>query len=193
MTDAIWTIAILTINGREAFYQRLRSVLDPQIANNPVHVLVLKDNKELSIGAKRQKALDICETKYINFIDDDDLISTKYVQKILNELEQGPCGVGFRGIVTSKSMAVTEFVHKAGLAYSVKPQKYGGSIVYTRPLNHLNPVKTHIAQQIGFKDLGFAEDLDYSLRLSESGLIQDSVFIDDFLYFYQYRAGKNKI
>jgi hypothetical protein len=33
--------------------------------------------------------------------------------------------------------------------------------------------------------------MDYSKRLHESGLIKDNVFIDQFLYFYQFR-GKDK-
>jgi len=189
--DFIWTIAILTIKGREKYYQRLKSSLDIQVADKPIQIIVLKDNKERSIGDKRQLALELAQTKYISFIDDDDVISNNYCDIILNELKNDVDGVGFRGIITSPMSRVMEFVHKAGLKYSDKPEKYQGSLVYTRPLNHLNPIKLEYAKQIGFKDLNMGEDHDFSLRLAESNLIQNDVFIDEYLYFYQYRPNKS--
>lgn len=190
--NKLFTIAILTINGREKFYDRLRSIIDPQLEWKPVEVLVLKDDRRLSIGEKRQYALDNCKTDYIAFIDDDDVVSSNYVDAILNELKHRPYGVGFRGIITSNNSYPMEFIHKAGLPYSEKPTKYNGSYIYTRPLNHLNPVMTDIAREIGYQFINMGEDYDYSKRLAESGLIRDQVFIDQFLYFYQYR-GVNKV
>jgi hypothetical protein len=188
--DAIWTICVLTIKGREKYYERLRSILDPQIINKPITIVVLKDNKERTIGEKRQLALDLATTEYINFIDDDDVISTNYCDIILNELRKGVDGVGFRGIITSPNSYVVEFVHKYGFKYSDKPEKYGGAKIYTRSLNHLNPIKVEIAKQIGYKSLNFGEDLDYCQRLLDSGLVKSDAFIDDYLYFYQYRPNK---
>lgn len=188
----LWTIAILTIPGREHFLERLRGILDPQVDGKPVDIMVIKDNRERTIGEKRQLALDMCKTRYISFIDDDDIVSTKYVQLILNELKNEPTGIGFRGIITTKNNTAIEFVHKAGLKYSEKPEQYMRALVYTRPLNHLNPVLTDIAREIRFKPISEGEDYDYSLRLAESGLITDQTFIDELLYFYQYR-GKDKI
>ena len=188
----LWTIAILTVTGREHFLERLRGIIDAQVEGKPVDIMVIKDNRERTIGEKRQLALDLCKTRYISFIDDDDIVSTKYVQLILNELKSEPTGIGFRGIITTKTNTAIEFVHKAGLKYSEKPEQYMRSLVYTRPLNHLNPVLTDIAREIGFKPISDGEDWDYSLRLAESGLITDQIFIDEFLYFYQYR-GKDKI
>jgi glycosyltransferase involved in cell wall biosynthesis len=187
----IWTIAILTINGREKFLDRLLGVLEPQIEWQPIELIILKDNRERSIGEKRQMALDMCKTQYISFIDDDDLISPKYVETLLPFMKKGCYGVGFRGIVTSRNHTPMEFVHKAGLPYADKPAIYHGTLIYTRPLNHLNPVMTDIAREIGYKSISFGEDLDYSKRLAESGLIKDQCFADTFLYFYQYR-GKDK-
>lgn len=188
----LWTIAILTVTGREQFLARLRGIIDPQVDGKPVQVLVLKDARERTIGEKRQMALDLCTTKYISFIDDDDIVSSRYVELILKELKQSPYGVGFRGIITARNNVAQEFVHKAGLPYSPKPEAYQGALVYTRPLNHLNPVMTDIAREIGYKSISEGEDMDYAVRLAESGLIKDQVFINEFLYFYQYR-GKDKI
>jgi hypothetical protein len=75
-------------------------------------------------------------------------VSNKYVQLILKELADEPDGVGFRGIISSERSWPVEFVHKAGLTYSDKPIQYQKSFIYTRPLNHLNPVRLDIARQI---------------------------------------------
>ena len=187
-----WTIAILTVPGREKFLDRLMGVLEAQVEDAPVEIITLKDNREKSIGEKRQMALDMCTTDYISFIDDDDLVSSTYVELILEEIKFKPYGIGFRGIITGRNNVAIEFCHKANLPYSSKPEAYNGTYIYTRPLNHLNPVMTSIAREIGFKSISMGEDMDYATRLHESGLIKDNVFIDQFLYFYQYR-GKDKI
>ena len=186
------TIAILTVPGRESFLERLRGIIDSQVDGQPVQVTVLKDNRERTIGDKRQLALDVCKTPYITFIDDDDVVSNKYVQLILKELADEPDGVGFRGIISSERSWPVEFVHKAGLTYSDRPIQYQKSFIYTRPLNHLNPVRLDIARQIGYISLNEGEDYDYCKRLDESGLIKKAAFIDEFMYFYQYR-GKVKV
>jgi len=188
----LWTIAILTVTGREHFLDRLRGIIDPQVDGKPVQVLVLKDARERTIGEKRQMALDMTTTKYISFIDDDDIVSSRYVDLILSELRKGPYGVGFRGIITGRNNVAHEFVHKAGLPYSPKAEQYQGALVYTRPLNHLNPVMTDVAREIGYLHISEGEDLDYAVRLDKSGLIKDQVFINEFLYFYQFR-GKDKL
>ena len=188
-SKALWTIFILTINGRENYLKRLRGLLDPQL-NHQVDVVVLKDNREHSIGEKRQYAVDNCTTKYINFIDDDDIIAGSYVDKILHWMRRDAYGVGFRGIITMDGKIPVEFIHKAGLPYSEKPVRYDGAMRYTRPLNHLNPVMTSIAKEIGYKPISMGEDRDYSIRLAESGLVQDDCLVNDYLYFYQYRSKK---
>jgi hypothetical protein len=170
----------------------LRGIIDSQVDGQPVQVTVLKDNRERTIGEKRQLALDVCKTPYITFIDDDDVVSNKYVQLILKELADEPDGVGFRGIISSERSWPVEFVHKAGLTYSDKPIQYQKSFIYTRPLNHLNPVRLEIARQIGYISLNEGEDYDYCKRLDASGLIKKAAFIDEFMYFYQYR-GKVKV
>jgi hypothetical protein len=189
----IWTIAILTVPGREKFLDRLMGVLEAQVEDAPVEIITLKDNREKSIGEKRQMALDMCTTDYISFIDDDDLVASSYVDLIMEELKFKPYGVGFRGIITGRNNIAHEFVHKAHLPYSQKPENYNGTMVYTRPLNHLNPVMTSIAREIGYKHISDGEDMDYAKRLDQSGLIKDNCFIDQFLYFYQFRGKDKKI
>jgi hypothetical protein len=187
----LWTIAVLTIPGREQLLNRLLARLKPQL-NDQVQVEVFEHPTD-SIGNKRQRALLSCKTIYISFIDDDDLVSPNYVNHILNKLKYLPDGVGFRGIITSNNIKPVEFVHRAGLNYIDKVFRSSDCYIFHRPLNHLNPVKVEIARKIGYGDSNHGEDKDYALRLAESGLITDDIFIDEFLYFYQYRSKNVKV
>ena len=187
----LWTIAVLTIPSRVQLLNRLLARLKPQL-NDQVQV-ELFDHPTDSIGNKRQRALIECKTTYISFIDDDDLVSPQYVNHILSKLKYLPDGVGFRGIITSNNIKPVEFVHRAGLRYIDKAFRSGDCYIFHRPLNHLNPVKVEIAQEIGYADANFEEDKDYALRLAESGLITDDIFINEFLYFYQYRSKNVKV
>lgn len=187
----LWTIAVLTIPSRKLFLNRLLARIKPQL-NDQVQVR-LYDHPTDSIGNKRQRALDECNTTYISFIDDDDLVSPTYVKMILDKLKYLPDGVGFRGIVTSNNIKPVEFVHRAGLKYIDKAFRSSDCYIFHRPLNHLNPVKVDIAKQIGYTDSNFGEDKDYAVRLAKSGLITDDIFIDEFLYFYMYRSKNVKV
>lgn len=187
----LWTIVVLTIPERKQLLERLLARLEPQL-NNQVELKLYPDTIA-TVGAKRQRALEECKSEYINFVDDDDLVPANYVNKILDKLKYMPCGVGFRGIVTSNNIKPVEFVHRAGLRYIDKAFRSTDCYIFHRPLNHLNPIRTEIALQIGFQDWWTFSDRDFSIRLAESGLITDDVFIDEFLYFYQYRSKNVKV
>ena len=189
--NKLWTIAVLTIPPRKLLLERLLARLEPQLIDM-VELKIYPDTIA-SIGAKRQMAVEDCKSTYINFIDDDDLVPAYYVAKIMEKLRYLPDGVGFRGIVTSNNVKPVEFVHRAGLRYIDKAFRSSDCYIFHRPLNHLNPVKTEYAKKIGFQDIGHGEDRDFSIRLAESGLIMDDIFIDDFMYFYQYRSKLVKV
>jgi hypothetical protein len=103
MTD-LFTICILTLNDREHFYTRLRRCLDPQVVGKPVRIITIKDNYEQTIGAKRNAAVDLVETEYMAFIDDDDVVSMNYVDSILAMLEARPDAVGIKGQYSDSDM-----------------------------------------------------------------------------------------
>ena len=88
------SILIPTVVGREHLLERLRSVLNPQLTED-VEVIEQKDNKEISIGKKRQELLEKATGEYVVFIDDDDMISEDYVKSIIKALESEPDCVGF--------------------------------------------------------------------------------------------------
>ena len=70
--------------------------ISDQIENLPVEHLLLCDNRQRSIGAKRQALVDIARGEYIAFVDDDDDISDDYVCRLLTAIETGADVITFR-------------------------------------------------------------------------------------------------
>jgi hypothetical protein len=146
---------------------------------------------EHTIGEIRQMMLEQVTTPYVTFIDADDRIHQHYFKWVYKGIEAGAKGIGFKGQITTNGQRPFEFIH------SMQYPKWEDRIVdrkrvYLRPLNHLNPIKTEIALQIGFTALRHGEDFSYSNRLVESGLIkrEDEYFIDGCMYYYLYKSKK---
>lgn len=87
------------------YIKRLMRVLEPQLTSE-VEVIIVDDGcneseldsfkarvihlPENSGGASipRNKGLDVCEGKYVTFVDTDDLVSSDYVSTILNKTHE---------------------------------------------------------------------------------------------------------
>jgi|LakMenEpi03Aug12_release.lakeMendotaPanAssembly.Ray.scaffolds.fasta_scaffold24843_5 GT2 family glycosyltransferase len=174
------SILIPTVVGREHLLERLRSVLNPQLTED-VEVIEQKDNKEISIGRKRQTLLEKAAGEYVVFIDDDDMISEDYVESILKALESNPDSVGFE----IECHGTTGKTASASNKWSTWKDNHGG-FDYVRTPYHKTPIKRNIAVIIGYRDMRYGEDYDYSKRLKEAGFIKTEVYINKVLYYYMY-------
>lgn len=178
------TILIPTLTERKQFLDRLLQVLAPQCLHTGVKIIKLEDNREATIGEKRNRLIDNSKTEYSVFIDDDDTVSADYIDLVLEGINKGVDVVSFRGVITSQGKNPQQFIHKLGLVY----EQIGN--VYYRPPNHLNPMKTEYVKQIRFPETSFGEDADFAKRMAESGLLKTEHFIDKPIYFYQFRSKK---
>lgn len=178
-------ILICTIPNRVNQFNLLKHHLQTQInelgAQKEVKILSKLDNKEISVGAKRQLLLEEATADYIVFIDDDDMVPYFYVEKLLSAISLAPDCIGFK-ILCKGTKGVTA---SASLKWGDWAENVEG-FDYVRTIYHKNPIKREIALQIGYKDMRFAEDYDYSKRLKESGLLNHEVFIDEVMYEYRY-------
>lgn len=183
----ILSILICTIDSRKDKFNNLfdfiwkQSVVS-ETTSRFVEVLFESDNKEISVGAKRQKLLERAQGEFIVFVDDDDFISERYVSSILEATRSKPDCIGF---LIKCNM---EGVEKTAITSNRYERWMDGQdgFDFNRTIYHKSPVRRSIALQIGFKDLRYAEDADYSKRLKESGLLIHEEFIDEVLYHYNY-------
>lgn len=175
------SILICSLESRKHLLERLMKVLQPQVTED-VEVLVRSDSGEMPIGRKRNLLLDEATGAYVAFVDDDDLVSTDYVRKILQGVASNPDCCGIQGVITFQGKSPRTFIHS--LKYKEWFEK---NFVYYRCPNHLNPVRRELALQVKFPESNHGEDRDYSTRLLP--LLQNEYFISGVVYHYLYEKG----
>ena len=183
------SILIPSIPERTGIRNRLLNDLFKQIddlkVQDEVQVLLHIDDGIKSIGTKRNELLKNAESEYIAFVDDDDRVSPNYVALLLGAISTNPDCVNLIGELTTNGRNPQTFTHSIEFDGWYEKDK----ILY-RYTNHLNCIKTEIAQQIGFPEWNFKEDQDYSTRLQQSGLLKVEHHISEVLYYYDYITHK---
>ena len=177
------SILIPTLPERAGFLRRLRSVLEPQMRGQPVELLLDERPRPVPIGNKRNALLDRARGDYVAFVDDDDLVSTNYVQDVLAALRDNPDCAELRGIITTDGGNPKNFHHT--IECKAWCEKNG---VYLRMPNHLNAVQRALALQVRFPETNFGEDHDYSKRLLP--LLKTMGAVSRVIYLYQSRTKK---
>lgn len=145
--------------------------------NFPVEIIIATDDKKISVGAKRNLLTSIAAGKYISFIDDDDVISPKYCEAILDKLKESPDVIVFDALRYENGSVDRQV--KYGKEYH--RDKTVGKFHFRLP-NHLMVWKTDVARKVTFKEINFGEDSRWARDMS--GHIRRQARINDVLYFY---------
>jgi glycosyltransferase involved in cell wall biosynthesis len=139
------------------------------------------DNREMSIGNKRQKLLENAKGKYLSFIDDDDDITDAYVEDVLQMIRNNWPVMRLRG-----QIAQYTFTHS--LDNKLTDNMARGE-VFLRPPNHLNPMMSDVAKLVRFKDGTRGEDLDWTIRMARAGFLVREYQSDPSRIHYIYNMG----
>jgi hypothetical protein len=187
----ILSILIPTVIQRAQAFDELWFELTTQRDNNPdVELLFDQDNKEVSIGAKRQRLLERAQGEYVVYVDDDDKVYKHFTSATLKALESKPDCVGYVIDMTTDGRNPQTCIHS--LQYPewsngpVMTPSYG--MAYHRNVTHRNPVKRSIGLQVGFPDLRFGEDKVYSDGVT--ALCKTEVFIPEPIFHYRYSTAE---
>jgi hypothetical protein len=182
----ILSVCIPTIVGRESQAQALITEIEDQVsacgARDRVEIIIDKDNKEVSIGAKRQRMYVKCNGEYAVQIDDDDNIAPYYIEKVLEALKSKPDCVGYYERCTMDGVikyAIHSRVYSKWITLS-KPDNVGAS--YYRAPFFKDPIKTSICVGVGVKDMRFGEDQDFAIRVWPK--LKTETFIPEVMYYY---------
>jgi glycosyltransferase involved in cell wall biosynthesis len=144
-----------------------------------VEILYLGDNKSMSVGEKRNALLSIAKGDYVVYVDDDDIVSDNYVQKLLEAIEEGNDCITF-GVMCSVNGGELKRVR-----YSIDYKKdFNTKTEYHRLPNHIMCVKRELVDWVRFGDKSYGEDVDYAKRLKKH-LITETA-IEDILYYYYF-------
>jgi glycosyltransferase involved in cell wall biosynthesis len=179
-----WSILICTLEERRSAFEKLYSELQKQIVQagleDRIEVLYERDNREKSIGKKRNELLRRARGKYMCFIDDDDEIHPEYIEMIYSKLQSNPDCLSLKGIMYGNDQRPyildQSIIH--GNRYSTVDGKY------LRPPGHLNPMKKVIAGQFLFPDTSKGEDCKWAFAIANAKLINTEERIEIPYYFY---------
>lgn len=187
----VLSILIPTVIERNEDFIKLHAAMVALIRKQKLHhqieIVYLQDNKEISIGAKRQKLLELAKGDWIVFFDDDDKLYKNYIADIYNAIINNP-GIDCIGIVIdmlTNGANPQTCCHR--LAYPEWKDNVDG-YNYVRNITHRNPVKRQLAMQVGFEDLRFGEDKLYSDKITQ--LCTKEFFIEQPNFLYNYSTAQ---
>jgi hypothetical protein len=187
-----WSILIPTIPGRAAGLCRLTESIREKMARICPDIryefCIEFDNREMSIGMKRQKLLEMAKGKYSSFIDDDDEITDAYVEDLQEMIRGGYHTMRLRG-----QMSQYQFVHSTEITMTSPMATASDPPLFQRPPNHLNPVLADVAKLIPFKNAVHGEDLDWTLSLYKSKFLETEYRSDSSRVHYIYNLGDRVI
>lgn len=184
-----WSVLIPTIPGREQGLQNLlRSIREKVARIAPqlrVEYCIKFDNREMSVGLKRDELLQRCQGKYCAFIDDDDEITDAYIEDLTQTIQGSFPVMRLRGQISQYT-----FTHGIENKLSDKMAKDG---IFLRPPNHLNPMMADVAKLVHFSDSVRGEDLEWTIRLAKSGFLSHQYTSDPSRIHYLYNMGDRKL
>lgn len=153
------SLLIPTLISRGKICEELTSELTRQLTVD-VEFMLFPDNGETTIGAKRNALIEAAQGDYVAFIDDDDMVSPNYVEKVLTALEGNPDCASLDGRVYWADGRSRLFRH------SIKYDSWytKDDIDYRMP-SHLNAIKRKYAKEVGFPEINYGEDHAYSKAL----------------------------
>ena len=183
----ILSILIPTVTGRNFELTKLVTELNRQIkvaeAEEIVEVKWLIDNKEITIGEKRNRLYSIANGEYSWQIDDDDTIHFRAIELILESLISKPDCVGFKElcIFDGKKLLSGSFSNR----YSGWQSNLDG-FNHVRTIFNKSVVKTDLARLAGVPHIRFNEDEQFAIRLKP--FLKTEEYIDEFIYHYIYSS-----
>jgi glycosyltransferase involved in cell wall biosynthesis len=184
----ILSILIPTLDERQTPFEHIFNKLSHQIDDltlgRQIEILALRDNREHSLGNKRNRLIEQAQGEFVVFVDDDDDVSTNYVRLITEAIQAHPAidCIGIQGTILFNGEHPRRFIHS--LQYKEYFCQRG---VYYRPPNHLNPIRRAIALRYHFADISYSEDMDWALRLCRDRALSTEVILDEPIYTYYSR------
>jgi hypothetical protein len=181
------SVLICALTERKKLLTNLLREIDlfKRRSNLNVEVLFDMDNRQKSVGQKRNDLVARAKGKYCCFIDDDDQITPLYFTEIERALQSKPDCVSMLGMYYEDGKPIKPFVHTLDCKEYHEDEE-----AYYRPPNHLNPILTGLVKRVGFPIQNFGEDTDFAMRLSQANLLQTEGQVEEPIYHYFFVRNK---
>lgn len=178
----IWSILVPTHGDRlQRFAVSLIENLSKQIQSDEVELVVLHDLGKRTIGGKRNALMHIAIGQFISFIDDDDLISPRYVSAILEAIKEHPDTDVIMFDVLRRTLGNQDILckHDPGI---MAPGYFEDGKWLGIP-SHLMVWRAELARSSMFPNIDFGEDYEWMVNMKDK--IQSCHNIEETLYSYE--------
>ena len=143
---------------------------------------IIKDDKQITVGEKRERLYEAAEGLFSWQIDEDDDIADNAIELILEAIKSNPeipC-------ITFREKCMMNGVYKSS-NHSIKYEKWQDNFDgydYVRCPFYKDVIRTDIAQSVPFPHIRYNEDEQWSMAIKP--LLTDEIHIDEELYYYIY-------
>ena len=165
------SILIPTLVERDAQRERLLASIREKLGRLAptlrVEFCIDRDNRQVSVGLKRQRLKKRANGKYLAFIDDDDDITDAYIEDVVATIRGN-----FHVMRLVGQISRHNFIHSTEFNLTTMMASQSEPPVFQRPPNHLNPMLADIAKFFSFRDATYGEDIDWTIRVSRTGFLQ---------------------
>ena len=164
--EILLTIAIPTIEERNKCFNQLYDELIKQSEpyGNSIEIIYLCDNREMTIGQKRQMLNNTAKGKYVVHWDDDDWICEGGIDLIMNGIKTNQDVISYDYSANIDVDNITNRNRKISINYK---NELIGDVLYLTP-DCKNPIKRDIIHKIKFKDTNWSEEYFFSCLLYTS-------------------------
>lgn len=187
-----WSVMIPSMVGREAGLKNLIESIREKVSRIAPEIRVEYcldiDNRETSIGLKRERLLQSARGKYSSFVDDDDNITDAYIED-LRETIRG----NYHVMRLYGEMGGYNFVHSTEMKLSSPMAATEPSPRFQRPPNHLNPMMCDVAKFVHFKNATYGEDLDWCITMLKRGFLEREYRREPIQVQYIYNLGNRNL
>ena len=184
-----WSILIPTLVERSVKLSRLLSSIHEKrkriCPDLKIEFCISCDNREKSVGVKREELLKGARGKYMSFVDDDDDLTDAYFEDAFACIRGEFHVCRLRG-----QMSQYTFTHSVENKLT---DPMARDDVFLRPPNHLNVMLTDMGNLVSFKDATRGEDLDWAIRLAKLGFLRTEYQSDESRIHYIYNLGDRSV
>jgi len=181
-TQPTLSILLPTVGGRERAFNELLTFIEKQAEPYPdIEILSAFDNKEISIGAKRQLLYEAATGVYSWQIDDDDWLSDDASEKVMQAAKLKADCITFQEqcLFNGKQNGKSNF----SIKYKVWAENEDG-FDHVRTPFFKTPIKTDICLKVGVKDMRYAEDHQFAVDVLKH--LKSEAHINRVVYIYRY-------
>ena len=162
-------------------WSKLQAQLDALQQSKAVELLVFLDNRQRTIGEKRDALVQISRGRFVAFCDDDDDVSDDYLSSLLKVAENAADGVS---VITFEQLAVVNGV-SAICSFSLDhPNQPFKQPRFKRNAWHVCAWRGDLARRYRFPANNYGEDWGWARHLVMEA--QGEIHIPRVLHTYRY-------